>query len=86
MGFKQISATTIHVDNQGCIALAHNPVNHSHVKHINIRHHFIRERVASKEVNLRYVSTKDMLANMFTKQLLREAFERFRDILGVGEH
>ena len=86
MGFKQISATTIHVDNQGCIALAHNPVNHSRVKHIDIRHHFIRERVASKEVNLRYVSTKDMLADMFTKQLLREAFERFRDILGVGEH
>ena len=36
MGFKQVSATTIHVDNQGCIALAPNPVNHSCAKHINI--------------------------------------------------
>lgn len=33
--------------NQGCIALAHNPVNHSRAKHINIRHHFIRERIAN---------------------------------------
>jgi len=86
MGFKQILATTIHIDNQGCIVLTHNPVNHSCTKHIDIRHHFIREHVASKEVNLCYVSTKDMLADMFTKQLLREAFEWFRDALRVGEH
>ena len=56
------------------------------MKHIDIQHHFIHEFIASKEVNLRYVSTKDMLADMFTKQLPREAFEQFRDILGVGEH
>ena len=86
MGFKQILATTIHVNNQGCIALAHNPVNHSRAKHIDIRHHFICEHVASKEVNLRYVSTKDMLADMFTKQLPCKAFEQFCDTLGVGEH
>ena len=66
--------------------LAHNPVNHSRAKHTDIRHHFIRERVTSKEVSLHYVSTKDMLADIFTKQLPRDAFEKFRDALGVGEH
>ena len=86
MGFKQVSATTIHVDNQGCIALVHNPVNHLRVKHIDIRHHFIQECIASKEVSLHYVSTKDMLADIFTKQLPRDTFEKFCDTLGVGEH
>jgi len=45
MDFPQISATIIFADNQGCIALTRNPVNHSRAKHIDIRHHFIREHV-----------------------------------------
>ena len=86
LGFQQIEATTIHADNQGCIALARNPVAHSRAKHIDIRHHFIRERVANSEIDLRFCPTKNMLADIFTKQLPREAFERFRAALGVGEH
>ena len=86
MGFPPTQATTIHADNQACIALARNPVVHSRAKHIDIRHHFICERVANKEVDLRYCSTKDMLADIFTKQLPRDAFEKFRAALGVGEY
>lgn len=85
MGFKQVTATLIHADNQGCIALARNPIAHSRAKHIDIRHHFIRERIQSSEIRLEYCSTKDMLADIFTKQLPREAFEKFRLALGVGE-
>ncbi len=84
MGFAQTTATVIHADNQGAIALSHNPVGHSRAKHIDIRHHFIRERIQNKEIELEYCSTKDMLADIFTKQLPREAFEKFRTALGVG--
>lgn len=83
LGFKQTLATIIHGDNQGCITLSRNPVAHSCAKHIDIRHHFIRERIANSEVDLRYCSTKDMLADIFTEQLPREAFEKFRIALGV---
>ena len=37
-------AIRIHCDNQGCIALAKNPVQHGRTKHIDKRYHFIRER------------------------------------------
>ena len=83
LGYPQPNATVIRVDNQGCIALARNPVAHSRAKHIDIRHHFLRERVEMKEVDLRYCSTKNMLADIFTKPLPRETFEKFRDALGV---
>ncbi|KAG5728177.1 hypothetical protein E4T56_gene19310 [Termitomyces sp. T112] len=83
LGYPQLHATVIHADNQGCIALARNPVAHSRAKHIDIRHHFLRERDETKEIELRYCSTKDMLADIFTKSLPREAFEKFRDALGV---
>jgi len=39
--FPQVSVTIIFADNQGCIALTQNPVNHSCAKHIDIQHHFL---------------------------------------------
>jgi hypothetical protein len=68
------------------IALTNGTVTHSHAKHIDIHHHFIRKRVAlNSEIDLQYVSTKEMLADILTKQLPCEAFERYRKALGVGE-
>ena len=84
LGFPQARATVIKADNQGCIALSQNPVAHSHAKYIDIRHHFIRERVANSKVKLNFCPTQYMLADIFTKALPREAFERLRLKLGVG--
>jgi hypothetical protein len=86
LGYKQVNATTIYADNQSCIALSHNPTSHSRAKHIGIRHHFIRERIKNDEVDLLYCSTKDMVADVFTKPLLREQFEKLQAILGVREY
>jgi hypothetical protein len=83
LGFTQVQATTLHSDNMGCIALSLNPVSHSRAKHIDIRHHFICERVASNEIDIKFCSTKDMVADIFTKALPKDAFEKFRAALGV---
>ena len=83
LDFPPTTATMIYADNQGCIALANNLVSHSHAKHIDICHYFIRECIERWEIRLNYISTKDMLADVFTKALPREAFEKFRNLLGV---
>ena len=77
LDFPQATATIINVDNQSCIVLAHNPVSHSHTKHINIQHHFIQEHIKQGEVSFQYISTKEMLADIFTKTLPHEAFIKF---------
>ena len=61
-------------DNQGALALASNPVAHKSAKHIETRHHFIHELVEDKLIQLSYVSTKNNLADIFTKNLLKPAF------------
>jgi hypothetical protein len=38
---------------------------------------------ANSEVDLHCTSTKQMLADILTKQVPRDAFEKFRDALGV---
>jgi hypothetical protein len=68
LGFNQ-EVTTLFEDNQACILLSKNPQLHSRTKHIQIRYHFIREKVLSKELILKYVSTKYQWADMFTKCL-----------------
>ena len=83
LDFPQTTATIIHADNQGCIALAGNPVSHSRAKHIDICHHFICEHIEHDEIKLQFVSTKDMLADIFTKALPRDSFVKFREHLSV---
>ena len=85
LGSPQTTSTIIRADNQGCISLSHHPIAHSRAKHIDIRHHFVRERVASSEIELQFCPTHRMLADILTKSLPRDAFEKFRKALGVLE-
>lgn len=83
VNYPQTEATIIHSNNQGSIALLGNPVTHSWAKHIDIRYHFIREHIVRKEIKLEYVSTKEMLADIFTKALPCDMFVVFCGHLGV---
>lgn len=64
-------------DNQGSIALAHNPVFHARTKHIDIQHHYIRNEVASGRIDLQYVPTSEIIADGLTKALTQAKFHIF---------
>ena len=70
-------------DNQSTIAMAKSSVGHKKTKHSDIKHHFIREIVQTGKITLSYCPTADMLADIFTKRLLRTQFEKLRDGLGL---
>jgi len=76
---------TIFADNQGSMALAKNPEFHSRTQHISIQQHFIREKVEEERVQLEYLPTGDMIADLLTKPLPREKVERFRKEMGIYE-
>jgi hypothetical protein len=71
------------VDNQGAIALSHDPVHHARTKHFDIRHHWIREQVECKLIQLQYCPTESMTADMLTKALVNTKFEKFRNSAGI---
>ena len=56
-------------DNIGATYLSENPVFHARTKHIELDYHFVRERVAQKLHQINFVSSKDQLADIFTKLL-----------------
>eukprot|EP00253_Pinus_taeda_P015531 PITA_15531 len=73
----------IFCDNTSAISISKNHVMHSKMKHILIKYHFVREKVAKKNIKLKYVDTKEQIADIFTKPLPREAFEYLRQKLGI---
>ena len=72
LNFK-LQPTRVRVDNQGAIRLIQNNQVHSKTKHLDIKLHFIRD-VCGKDLFIEYVSTKENLADMLTKNLPSKRF------------
>jgi hypothetical protein len=70
-------------DNIGAKYLSANPVFHARTKHIEIDFHFVRERVAQKLLEISFISTKDQIADGFTKALPRVKLREFRSNLNL---
>jgi hypothetical protein len=77
------SPPTLWCDNAGALALASNPVSHARTKHIEVDVHFIREKVTNKDISIRYISTLDQVADIFTKGHTADRFEFLRDKLKI---
>ena len=75
-------------DNQSTIKLINNgKSNSNNTRHINIKYYFIKDLIERKEVNLKYMKTEDMVADIFTKPLQGKLFIKFRNIiLNCGEN
>ena len=83
IGQPAADATVIWEDNQAAISLAKNPVSHARTKHIDTRYHFIREELQNGVIALKYISTKQMVADILTKPLPKTLFMELRHALGL---
>jgi len=83
VGAEQKDSTELRIDNQAAIKLIRNPELHRPTKHIDVRFHLIRDHVEKKNICIEYVSSKEQLADIFTKGLPRETFVQSRDELNV---
>jgi hypothetical protein len=83
LGIEYDQALPLYNDNNGCVALANNPVHHERSKHIGMRHHFIREKVEDKTIDLRHISTEKNVADLLTKGLARDRFKKLCESMGM---
>jgi hypothetical protein len=70
-------------DNISALALASNPVFHARTKHIEVDYHFVREKVLNRDILLKFISTQDQVANLFTKGLSSAQFLFLKSKLSV---
>jgi hypothetical protein len=78
LGVFQAQAPTLWCDNLGATFLTANPMFHARMKHIEIDFHFVREKVAAGTLKVQFISSRDQLADIFTKALNRDAFDRLK--------
>ena len=85
--FKELGITLNPIplcsDNQGSIFLASNPVQEKQIKHIDLRYHYIREVIREKKIELFFLEGAENPADLFTKNLGRIKFQKFREQLGL---
>lgn len=73
----------IFCDNKGALHVAMNNNYSNRTKHVDIKAKFIRQKIDEKEVALEYISTNEMLADVFTKALPCQKLKYFRNRFGL---
>ncbi|XP_061469413.1 uncharacterized protein LOC133378809 [Rhineura floridana] len=73
----------VYEDNQTCIRLAMSEANTKRTKHISVRYHHIRECIQQGFITLSYCNTNNMLANVMTKPICEEKYNRMVIKLGM---
>ena len=67
------------------IKLAENLVFHKQTKHIDFRHHFIRESLKNRQIDVNYVSSKEMGVDFLRNALLSVKHYKCMKILGIED-
>ena len=65
-------------DNTGALEVANVPKMRPRTKHINNVYHHFRSYVRRGEIKIEYISTEDQIADMFTKSLAQNLFQKLR--------
>ncbi|CAM8954522.1 unnamed protein product [Rhodiola kirilowii] len=78
-----LECVSILCDNTSAINISKNPVQFSRTKHIEIRYHFLRDCVEKGTIAMEYCRTEEQIADIFTKALHREPYEKLRLELGM---
>ena len=83
LGVQQTRPPILWCDNLGATYLSANPVFHARTKHIEIDFHFVREKVALGALDVRFITSGDQLADVFTKPATQHILRRFSSNLNL---
>jgi len=70
-------------DNRSAMALAGSEKFLPRTKHINVRYHFVREAISNGIIDLKWVSSEDNIADIFTKPLAVGPFQRLAALANI---
>jgi len=76
--------TVLFEDNQSCIKLLQNERASHRTKHIATKHHFVRELCKSKELDVQYCPSENMMADLLTKPLEAVKTRKFTQAFGLN--
>ena len=78
-----LQSVKLFCDNQSTIFVSKNPAEHKVMKHLDLRMKWIQEKVESGNFVIEYISSKEQVADILTKPLPKETFEKLRESCAV---
>jgi len=75
----------IYEDNQSTIKTSKDEIHNQRSKHIDVRYHFIREMIKQKEIEVTYLPTDQMLADILTKPLGSNKVNQLTNGMGLKQ-
>jgi hypothetical protein len=79
LGLKVMLPIQVQGDNIGAIFLAGNSTSGQRTRHIDIRYHYVRELVEQGIINISFVKTLENDADVYTKNLSADLFNKHTD-------
>jgi len=65
-------------DNLGATYLSVNPIFYARTKHVEVDYYFVHNRVAKKDIQIHFISSKNQLVDVLTKPLIIASFTDLR--------
>jgi histone deacetylase 1/2 len=78
-----VGPATIYQDNMSTIIMATKGGSFKRTKHLLCKHSYVRERIANKEIVLKHLPTKKMVADMLTKPVSFKQLNKFLNISNI---
>lgn len=77
--------TMIMCDNRSTIEFGNNAKFSHNLKHVNVRYYSIKEKIDKQEIELKPVSTEEMVADILTKPLGPGKIQQFFENIGLSD-
>jgi hypothetical protein len=86
IGFEQTKPTVLYTDSMSSVDLCKTLRSKENTKHINVRVNFLRECVNKRIIEIVFIKTDLMVADILTKPLAKDIFEKlkFKLLYGFG--
>jgi len=81
MGYQVRKPILIHTDNQSAMNITKHDTEHGRTKHVDIKHSFVRDEIKKGEVEIKWISSQQQMADTFTKTLTPSVFLTHREKL-----
>ena len=75
--------STLYMKNQSALSVAKNPEHHGHMKHLDLCFYWLRDVVAHSHIDVHYMPTDSMPADVMSKALSRVKMQKRCSLLGL---
>ena len=82
-GYKFDAPSSLFIDNQSALSVAKNPEHHGRMKHLDLRFYWLRGVVEAGYIDVQYLQTNLMPADIMTKALGRAKVQEMCQMLGL---